>query len=158
MRKLSHGWISVAAVVMACTPAPDNVQVDSTRESLTSAGWIDVTTNLDPATTPVYEGDAPMKFDFLLDMRKGDRRTLSLFSRMEAAALPSYLSGLVIGEELRAQGLKGSAAPVVVIGSPALAARYRLALELQGIASQTVGAEATWRGLWSIARQLKEFA
>lgn len=80
MRKLSHGWISVAAGVMACTPAPDNVQVDSTRESLTSAGWIDVTTSLDPATTPVYEGDAPMKFDFLLDMRKGDRLTLSLYS------------------------------------------------------------------------------
>ena len=80
MRKLSLGWISVAAVVMACTPAPDNEQVDSTRESLTSVGWIDVTTSLDPATTPVYEGDAPMKFDFLLDMRKGDRLTLSLYS------------------------------------------------------------------------------
>jgi 2-dehydro-3-deoxygalactonokinase len=30
-------------------------------------------------------------------------RTLTLFDRMAAAALPSYLSGLVIGEELRAQ-------------------------------------------------------
>ena len=43
------------------------------------AGWIDVTTTLDPATTPVYEGDAPMRFDFLKDMRKGDPLTLSKY-------------------------------------------------------------------------------
>jgi len=46
----------------------------------TSAGWIDVTATLDPATTPVYEGDAPMKFEFLKDMRKGDGFTLSVLS------------------------------------------------------------------------------
>ena len=47
---------------------------------LTAAGWVDVTATLDPATTPVYEGDAPMKFDFLKDMRKGDKLTLSVYS------------------------------------------------------------------------------
>src|SRR5687767_8211807 len=45
-----------------------------------SVGWIDVSANLDPAKTPVYEGDAPMKFTFLKDMRKGDALTLSMFS------------------------------------------------------------------------------
>jgi len=45
-----------------------------------SNGWIDATATLDPATTPVYEGDAPMKFDFLKDMRKGDGFTLSAYS------------------------------------------------------------------------------
>ena len=45
-----------------------------------SNGWIDATATLDPATTPVYEGDAPMKFDFLKDMRKGDGFTLSVYS------------------------------------------------------------------------------
>jgi arylformamidase len=45
-----------------------------------STGWIDVTATLDPATTPVYEGDAPMKFEFLKDMRKGDALTLSVYS------------------------------------------------------------------------------
>ena len=84
-------------------------------------------------------------------------RTLSLFDRLPAAARPSYLSGLVIGEELRAQGLAAGAKPVIVIGSAALCARYRLALQALGVASQTVGAEATWRGLWAIARQLEEF-
>lgn len=42
--------------------------------------WIDATATLDPATTPVYEGNAPMKFDFVSDMRKGDGFTLSAFS------------------------------------------------------------------------------
>jgi arylformamidase len=45
-----------------------------------NAGWIDATATLDPATTPVYEGDAPMKFDFLKDMRRGDPLTLSVYS------------------------------------------------------------------------------
>jgi arylformamidase len=39
-----------------------------------------VTATLDPATTPVYEGDAPLKFEFLKDMRKGDALTLSAYS------------------------------------------------------------------------------
>ncbi|HMA19180.1 MAG TPA: cyclase family protein, partial [Gemmatimonadaceae bacterium] len=44
------------------------------------SSWIDVTATLDPATTPIYEGDAPMKFEFLKDMRKGDPLTLSAYS------------------------------------------------------------------------------
>jgi len=43
-------------------------------------GWIDATATLDPATTPIYAGDAPMKFEFLHDMRKGDAFTLSAYS------------------------------------------------------------------------------
>jgi arylformamidase len=46
----------------------------------TPNAWIDVTTTLDPPTTPVYEGDAPMRFEFLKDMRKGDVLTLSAYS------------------------------------------------------------------------------
>jgi len=49
-------------------------------EELASSAWIDVTATLDPATTPVYEGDAPMSFEFLKDMRKGDGFTLSKLS------------------------------------------------------------------------------
>ncbi len=45
-----------------------------------STDWIDATATLDSATTPVYAGDAPMRFDFLKDMRKGDPFTLSVFS------------------------------------------------------------------------------
>jgi arylformamidase len=51
-----------------------------TAPSPLSGSWIDVTASLDPATTPVYEGDAPMTFRFLKDMRKGDALTLSAYS------------------------------------------------------------------------------
>jgi GntP family gluconate:H+ symporter len=47
---------------------------------LSARGWIDVTATLDPARTPVYEGDAPMKFDFLKNMQAGDNFTLSVYS------------------------------------------------------------------------------
>ncbi len=45
-----------------------------------SSEWIDATATLDPATTPIYAGDAPLKFEFLKDMRKGDGFTLSAYS------------------------------------------------------------------------------
>lgn len=80
-------------------------------------------------------------------------RTLALFDRLPGAALPSYLSGLVIGEELRAQTLPTSE-KVVIIGSPVLAQRYQQALALQNMPAQCVGAEASWAGLWAIAQTL----
>jgi 2-dehydro-3-deoxygalactonokinase len=82
-------------------------------------------------------------------------RTLSLFDRLGAAAAPSYLSGLVIGEELRSQDLQPSASPVVVVGSQALTRRYELALAHQGTRSVGPGEEATWHGLWAIAQMLE---
>lgn len=77
-------------------------------------------------------------------------RTLSLFSRMSAPALASYLSGLVIGDELRLQALDAGS-EVVLIGSNALTARYTLALTLLGVRSQALGSEATWAGLHALA-------
>ena len=63
----------LSLVVGGCAPR------DRGMHELTSVGWIDVTATLDPARTPVYRGDAPMKFDFLHDMRKGDKFTLSVY-------------------------------------------------------------------------------
>ena len=80
-------------------------------------------------------------------------RTLSLFDRLPDAALPSYLSGLLIGEELRSQELPISST-VLVIGSPALTTRYRLALTQFDQPTQTLGAEASWAGLWAIAQNM----
>lgn len=80
-------------------------------------------------------------------------RTLSLFDRLPVAALPSYLSGLVIGEELRAQTLQSNT-EVVIIGSASLTQRYQNALALQNIPALRVGSEATWAGLWAIAQTL----
>jgi 2-dehydro-3-deoxygalactonokinase len=78
-------------------------------------------------------------------------RTLGLFERLTAAALPSYLSGLLIGEELRTQAVSADARPVILIGSNALTQRYTLALQHLGIACQSHGAEATWAGLFALA-------
>jgi arylformamidase len=69
-------------------PASDSARVADTSsngatnatETFSAKGWVDVTAPLDPATTPVYEGDAPMKFDFLKDMRRGDPLSLSVYS------------------------------------------------------------------------------
>ena len=47
---------------------------------LVTGGWIDVTATLDPAATPVYEGDAPISFRFLREMQRGDPVTLSAYS------------------------------------------------------------------------------
>jgi 2-dehydro-3-deoxygalactonokinase len=79
-------------------------------------------------------------------------RTLSLFDRLGIEARPSYLSGLVIGEEIRSQQLAAGDDPVIVVGAPALTERYALALRLLGVRSIAVGSEATWHGLWSIGR------
>jgi arylformamidase len=65
----------LALTVLACAP-----QQRAALESPSATPWIDATATLDPATTPIYEGDAPMKFEFLKDMRRGDGFTLSVYS------------------------------------------------------------------------------
>lgn len=81
-------------------------------------------------------------------------RTLALFERMPGTALPSYLSGLVIGDEIRAQPLVANTR-VILIGSDALTQRYERALLQRAVTVQRVGAEATWRGLWALAQTLQ---
>jgi len=81
-------------------------------------------------------------------------RTLGLFRRMAPPALASYLSGLLIGEELRAQPLEG-VRDVVLIGVPALTTRYALALNAVGIHARALGAEATWAGAHALHRVLQ---
>ncbi|HEY8852426.1 MAG TPA: cyclase family protein [Gemmatimonadaceae bacterium] len=84
MRKNST-WISVtiaataALGAMAFTAQPRSSLL-ATAGAATPNPWIDATATLDPGTTPVYEGNPPMKFDFLNDMRKGDGFTLSAYS------------------------------------------------------------------------------
>lgn len=81
-------------------------------------------------------------------------RTLGLFDRLPAHALPSYLSGLVIGDELRAQGA-ALAPEVVIMANAALAQRYAIALKAWGVRSvRTLGSEASWQGLRMVAQAL----
>jgi 2-dehydro-3-deoxygalactonokinase len=73
-------------------------------------------------------------------------RALALFGRLSPAESASYLSGLLIGEELDRQQLPASR-EVIVIGASALVERYALALGAWGASVRTFGAEATWAGL-----------
>jgi arylformamidase len=70
------GWSTIAAAAAVLSVGAWTPQ----RPALKSNPWIDATATLDPATTPVYEGNAPLKFDFVMDMRKGDALTLSAYS------------------------------------------------------------------------------
>src|SRR5713101_6961056 len=72
--------VAVALGLLACAPRDQGAPDTTATRELSAQGWIDVTATLDPSRTPVYEGDAPMKFDFLKDMRKGDKLTLSVYS------------------------------------------------------------------------------
>ena len=66
--------LSICAALAACASA------SSRGPSSASEGYIDATVTLDQSTTPVYEGDAPMRFEFLKEMRRGDPLTLSAYS------------------------------------------------------------------------------
>jgi arylformamidase len=72
--------VAVTLALLACAPREREAPDTMAMRELSAQEWIDVTATLDPAKTPVYEGDAPMKFDFLKDMRKGDNFTLSVYS------------------------------------------------------------------------------
>jgi len=80
-------------------------------------------------------------------------RTLALFQRLSPAELASYLSGVLIGEELRTQPLR-EIREAVLIGSPALTMRYALALSTFGIEARALGAEATWAGAHALMRAI----
>ena len=80
-------------------------------------------------------------------------RTLSLFKHMAADALPSYLSGLVIGEELKCQKLQRGDS-VVVVGATALTTKYEQTLSQLGVTTHCVGNQASWHGLRKIADTL----
>jgi 2-dehydro-3-deoxygalactonokinase len=81
-------------------------------------------------------------------------RTLSLFDRLREGGRLSHLSGIVIGEELRARALRRGD-DVIVIGSDALTLRYERALVQCGVHSTSVGSSAAWRGLFEIAGTLR---
>ena len=72
--------VAVAVVLTACTAKtsqPPEMAAPVVR--LPVDGWIDATATLAAGRTPVYEGDAPIVFSFLKDMRKGDPLTLSKY-------------------------------------------------------------------------------
>lgn len=85
-------------------------------------------------------------------------RTLSLAGELEANDVDDWLSGVLIGAEIRAAlawarevGIDG--ARVRIIGDDRLASRYRTALAHAGVATEQADRHAAARGLWRIATQ-----
>jgi 2-dehydro-3-deoxygalactonokinase len=81
-------------------------------------------------------------------------RTLALFERVPTSCAPSYLSGLLIGDELRSRELASRKEPLVLVGADKLTRRYALALRHLGASLRTLGQETTWLGLHSIAQEV----
>lgn len=76
-------------------------------------------------------------------------RTLGLFEQLPHDALASYLSGVLIGHEIRDRPPAGGL--VHLVGSPALAQRYARALSLLGIGSMRHTEDLAATGLHLLA-------
>lgn len=82
-------------------------------------------------------------------------RALMLDGALPAVSVPDYLSGLLIGEELRSAQATNrfrSAAPIQLIGDAALCARYRAAASHFDLELAEPLPDAAAHGLWHIAR------
>jgi 2-dehydro-3-deoxygalactonokinase len=83
-------------------------------------------------------------------------RTLGLFERLPGESIGSYLSGLLIGAEIKGAiecvAASGTMAEITVIGESALAERYRIALEAAGLPARRAADQASARGHVVIAR------
>jgi 2-dehydro-3-deoxygalactonokinase len=84
-------------------------------------------------------------------------RTLALMGELAPADVPDWLSGLLIGREVRdarawAQRGDGGGMRVLVVGADALTTRYAAAMAQAGMDVERAPADAAARGLWRIAQ------
>ncbi|HSU44519.1 MAG TPA: 2-dehydro-3-deoxygalactonokinase, partial [Casimicrobiaceae bacterium] len=87
-------------------------------------------------------------------------RTLALCGELASEDVADWLSGLLIGREIRgarAWALRAGIDPSIVriIGSDALAERYDLALGDAGVLARRASHDAAAVGLWRIAQRAK---
>jgi 2-dehydro-3-deoxygalactonokinase len=80
-------------------------------------------------------------------------RVKSLFKELAPEHVASYLSGIVIGEELAAMQVQPGV-ELIVVGSQQLTERYQLALEHLGAQVRTLGSQAAWAGLYQVYQAL----
>ena len=83
-------------------------------------------------------------------------RTLGLFNQMEGSALPSYLSGLLIGHEILASGVLDHTprlSQVHLIGNDRLLALYAQALIAWGVGVQRHPEDLAARGMHALWQQ-----
>lgn len=77
-------------------------------------------------------------------------RTRGLMGELAPLASASYLSGILIGHELRGR----PAREVLLLGAPALTTLYARAAALLGVATRTLDADAAVRCLFRLGREL----
>ena len=116
-----------------------------------------------PAGAPAVDGTAAFSRGVLRGLGAGGfthdvfgARTLMLMGELPAGDVPEWLSGFVIGREIRnartwAQHAGDDASRVLVVGSDALAKRYLTALEVSEIAATPGPVDAAAAGLFRIA-------
>jgi 2-dehydro-3-deoxygalactonokinase len=80
-------------------------------------------------------------------------RTRVLAGQLPGAHSLEYLSGLLVGEELRCALPEAGDGPILLVGEPALCARYQRALALFGRSASLAGADPAAQGLWQIAQR-----
>jgi len=83
-------------------------------------------------------------------------RSLALFEKLNPAQSSSYISGLLIGEEIKsakADGLDENT-PLLILGNSQLTQRYVFAMEALGLTATALADEVTWTGLWALAHHL----
>jgi 2-dehydro-3-deoxygalactonokinase len=81
-------------------------------------------------------------------------RTLGLLKRLPPEQLPDYLSGLLIGHEIAHELRPGLAAPLALVGEPALCERYAQALARFGLDAPLQLDNTAPAGLWRLAQTL----
>jgi len=112
--------------------------------------------------------DAPLKKEVFLDgvmqsQKAGgllhhafSARSLALFEKLNPAQSSSYISGLLIGEEIKSAkvDLQDQTTPLFILGNSQLTQRYAYALEALNLSAQALADEVTWSGLWALAHHL----
>jgi 2-dehydro-3-deoxygalactonokinase len=102
----------------------------------------------DAGVAAVRDGGSPGATALLFSAR-----TRVLAGQLRAAHSLDYLSGLLIGEELRCALPEADDGALRLVGDGALCARYQRALALYGRSASVAGADAAAQGLWQIAQR-----
>ena len=112
--------------------------------------------------------DAPLKKEVFIDgvmqsQKPGGllhhaftARSLALFEKLNPAQSSSYISGLLIGEEIKSAKaeMQGQGTPLFILGHGQLTQRYGFAMEALGLTATALADEVTWSGLWALANHL----
>lgn len=83
-------------------------------------------------------------------------RSLALFEKLNPAQSSSYISGLLIGEEIKSAkaDLKDQVTTLFILGNGQLTQRYGFAMDALGLTATALADEVTWSGLWALAHHL----